>query len=403
MALYRRGAPFHDGGPRESSPVFMSSDRRSDLALVAGVLAGNSGAMARFLKLASPLLWSIVQKLEPAGPDAESSFLQIVAALEAGGYARLRAFDGRARLSTYLALVARDVLSARLASRLVATPRTAWRAFERFFEADIHRRIVQRFPRDEAAWQDIYQDICLKLVEDDFRRVRAYDGRGSFVGYVLTVVERILIDHMRRHVSRRRLPAAVARLSHLDREIYVAVVWERCPADAKRVADALRGRFDPVPQLAEIGTALHRLAAVAALDADETAPGRRETIPLDRLTQGSAALLLADGSPTPEERLLLEEEDRSRAELLSAIRLAAADLPAEDRCYLQAVFSATDPLPPREIARIMGCKVEDVYRLRQRARRWVAQIAERLEKHRSRPSQQDSGDLDHGTAPSRAI
>jgi len=376
----------------------MSSARRSDFALVAGVLAGNSGATTRFLEIACPILWSIVRKLEP-GADAESAFLHIVEALKADGYARLRAFDGRAQLSTYLALVARDALSERLAKRLAATPRTAWSAFERFFEADIRRRIARRFPRDEAAWQDLYQDICVKLVEDDFRRVRGYDGRGSFVGYVLTIIERTLIDQVRRDVPRRRLPAAVARSSRLDQQIYIAVVWERCPADAKRVAEALRGRFDPAPPLAEIGTALQRLAAAVAFEPND-APGRREAMPLDRLT--ASGVELADDSPTPEEHLLLQEEERSRAELLSAISAAAANLPSEDRCYLQTIFSATDPLPPREIARIMGCKVEDVYRLRQRARRWIAHLAERLEKRRSCPSQQDEGDLDHGTASTRA-
>jgi RNA polymerase primary sigma factor len=379
----------------------MSSARRSDFTLVASVLAGNSEATTRFLKIVGPIMWSIVQRLEP-GPDAESAFLHIVEVLKADAYARLRAFDGRAQLSTYLALVARDALSERLAKRLAATPRTAWSAFERFFEADIRRRIAQRFPRDEAAWQDLYQDICLKLVEDDFRRVRGYDGRGSFVGYVLTIVEHILIDHVRRDVPRRRLPAAVARSSRLDQQIYIAVVWERCPADAKRVAEALRGRFDPAPPLAEIGTALQRLAAAATLEPDD-APGSRETVSLDRLTEVSAGMLLADGSPNPEEHLLLAEEDRLRGELLSAIRLAAADLPPEDRCYLQAVFSAAEPLPPREIAKTLGCRVEHVYRMRQRAQRWLAQIAARLEKARPRPSQQDSGDLDHGTTATRAV
>jgi RNA polymerase primary sigma factor len=302
-----------------------------------------------------------------------------------------------------LALVARDVLADRLASRLVATPQTAWSAFELFFKADIRRRIAQRFPREEAGSEDIYQDICLKLVEDNFRRVRAYDGRGSFVGYVLTVVERILIDHVRRDVPRRRLPAAVTRLSRLDQQIYAVIVWGRCPADAKRVSEALRGRSDPAPPLTEIVIALQRLAAVVALEPDDAVGHRKETISLDLLMRRDGSMLLADGTPTPEEQLLLQEEERSRAELILAIRVAAADLPAEDRCYLQTIFSATNPLPPRQVARIMGCAVEDVYRLRQRARRWIAQIAERLQKSRYSPSQQDDDDLDQEPTPARAI
>ena len=118
----------------------MSSARRSDFALVAGVLAGNSGATARFLEIAGPILWSIVRKLEP-GPDAESAFLHIIEALKAAGYAKLRAFDGRAQLSTYLALVARDALSERLAKRLAATPRTAWSAFGKRAEATLRQAL----------------------------------------------------------------------------------------------------------------------------------------------------------------------------------------------------------------------------------------------------------------------
>ena len=49
-----------------------------------------------------------------------------------------------------------------------------------------------------------YQEVCLKLIEDDFRRIRAYGGRGSFTGYILTVVDRILIDLVRRELPRRR-------------------------------------------------------------------------------------------------------------------------------------------------------------------------------------------------------
>ena len=140
----------------------MSSRHQSELGLVAAVVSGDSGAAARFLEIAGPTLWAVVQKLEGAGPDGQAAFLEIVAALKADGYARLKAFDGRGRLSTYLALVARELLSARLARRLIETPCDAWAAFERFFAADIRRRIAQRFPREAAPRDDAYQDVCLK-------------------------------------------------------------------------------------------------------------------------------------------------------------------------------------------------------------------------------------------------
>jgi len=55
-------------------------------------------------------------------------------------------------------------------------------------------------------------------------------------------------------------------------------------------------------------------------------------------------------------------------------------LPAQDRLYLQIVFSATDPMPAREIARAMQVPVEEVYRLKQRSQRWLSDVAARFGK-----------------------
>ena len=76
-------------------------------ALVNAVLSGEAGAASRFLEHVSTTLWSIVVRLAGDGADAEAAFLHIVASLKADDYARLRGFDGRSRLRTYLSLVAR--------------------------------------------------------------------------------------------------------------------------------------------------------------------------------------------------------------------------------------------------------------------------------------------------------
>jgi RNA polymerase primary sigma factor len=47
--------------------------------------------------------------------------------------------------------------------------------------------------------------------------------------------------------------------------------------------------------------------------------------------------------------------------------------------YLQIVFSANEPLPARGIARLMGCPVEEVYRLKQRTQKWLKEITVQLE------------------------
>jgi RNA polymerase primary sigma factor len=43
------------------------------------------------------------------------------------------------------------------------------------------------------------------------------------------------------------------------------------------------------------------------------------------------------------------------------------------------VCAASPPLPARNIAKLMGYPVEEVYRLKQRTQRWLKEVAVRLE------------------------
>lgn len=345
--------------------------------LVNAVLSGEAGAAGRFLEHVSTTLWSIVVRLAGDGADAEAAFLHIVASLKADDHARLRGFDGRSRLTTYLSLVARDVLADQLAGQFSKTPHEAWARFSRYFETDIRSRIGRQLPSKlgRAGREDAYQEVCLKLIENDFRRIRSYGGRGSFTGYILTVVDRILIDLVRRETPRRRMPAAISRSAPLDQAIFSAVVWEGCPLDVDRLAAALRGRLEQDPTAADIADSVARLAGVARL---ERASPATEAISLDVLLGEGGGLSIADSSPTPEDRLLLFEEEQRRAALVAAVNAAADKLPTEERLYLQIVFSANEPLPARAIARLMGCPVEEVYRLKQRTQRWLKEITVQL-------------------------
>jgi RNA polymerase primary sigma factor len=359
----------------------LQANPRSELALVKAVVAGDAGAAQRFLDATSATLWSVVVKLEGEGPDGESAFLDIIESLKTDSYSRLKAFDGRSRLATYLAITARDILADRLARSFVEHPRKSWTRFERFFGADIRRRVAQRFPREVSSGRrdDAYQEVCLKFIEDDYRRIRGYDGLGSFTGYILTVAERILIDLLRRDAPRRRLPAAITRLSQLDQDIYAAIVWGMHPVDADRLAMTMRGRFERDPDAAEIRQAIERLTKVGPL-APAAASGRSGMVSLDSSGDGEGALDVADQGATPEQQLLEAEEERTRTELLDAVKAAAAELPPDERLYLQIVCAAADPLPAREIARSMQLPVEEIYRLKQRAQRWLANVASGLEK-----------------------
>lgn len=348
----------------------------ADQALIGRVIAGDASAAAAFLQRAIPPLSAAIAKIEPQPDEQKAALLYILAQLKDESYQRLRAFEGPASLASFLALLARELLARRAVDRLLADPENGWARFKRLFDSDIHMRIAKRFPFDGGTgrWDDIYQDICVKLVEGNCRRLRDYGGKGSLVGFVLKVVKNLLSDELRRDIPRRRLPAAVERMPPLEQEIYKAIAWENCPAEAPRLIELLRGRLAEDPGETDLRAALARVTdAVPMLNLAQ--PAKPKIVSLDgapAAIEGEAALSY---SLTPEEQLLLSEEEQARDMLIARIRAGAEALSDEERLYLQLAFG-TDAMPRRKIAELMRCSVQDVDRLKKKIQRWFVTMRE---------------------------
>ena len=359
-----------------------SEPQQSERALVALVIAGDAAAAERFLDLAAPTLWSAVATLAGAGRSGEAAFVRVVEALKADGYHRLTAFQGRSSLAGFLALVARAVLIEDLAEAFAHTPAQAWPRFQRLFARDIRRRIVRRFPRaDAAARDDLYQEVCLKLLEDDFDRIRKFNGRGNFEGFVLVTIDRLLIDQLRKEARRRRLPAAVEVMPVLEQAIFMEVAWKDAPADPAALLVRLTGGH-PDADLAAVRVALERV--VGPVQAVRTAAAQGRSVSIDDAADRGQPLALPDGALNAEAAAIANEEDAARSAIIEAIKAAAVAMPTEERRYLQIYFSATEALPPREIARVMGRPIEEVRQIQQRVMRRVGQIAQthRIQAHK---------------------
>jgi len=364
----------------------LNQDRcRYERSLVAGVLAGDLEACAEFLRAGTPPLQVAVEKIEADENDRRAALLYVFAKLREDGYWRLRAFNGRPRLSVFLALTARELLAQRAAVGILQNSRVGWIRFKRVFDGDIFARIKMRFPHDDSTrWDDLYQDVFEKLVEDDYRRLRTYRG-GNFIGFVHVVVDRLLIDLLRREAPRRRLPAAIKPLPRLEQEIYVAIAWKECEADVSRLTEFLRGRLDRDPDENAVREALAHVLEIVVLPPREPS-ARPTTVSLDAILSAAVQVILATSSPTPEEALLLAEEEEHRDAMVALVRTRAEELLPIEQFYLQVAFGATDPLPRRRIAAIMGCSVDEVDRLKQRTQRWFASVRQAFEENRACPS-----------------
>jgi RNA polymerase sigma factor (sigma-70 family) len=269
--------PAHVNGVnhRTAQPRRAGGLHAVDLARLKAMRSGEPAHAARLIKEISATVWTACRLLTADEPDARHAFGEVMKALTADGFGRLGAYTGRSTLETFVALTVRDLMAERMLRLLQSDPIKAWHAFERLFEADIVRLIKKRLPGfGEDARSDAYQDICLKLIDDDYRRIKAYGGNGSFAGFVLRTVDHLLIDLVRSVVGRRRpFPKSVS-MEHLDE---VASDHELSPEERLIHADDDRRLAAAIEALSEAMKALpaaERLYLTIVLGESKTPPAR---------------------------------------------------------------------------------------------------------------------------------
>src|SRR5580704_9041814 len=312
------------------------ADNADEHKLVRAVLAGDAVAAERFLRAIADAVWSSCRRLTRDEGEARAAFTAVLAALRADGFRRLAAYDGRSRLTTFIELFARDQLAQRLLNLLREDAARGWRAFEGFFQVDMRRIIQRRLPGvgNDDVRRDAYQEICLALVADDYRRLKAYAGAGSFTGFVLHTIDRVLVDFIRTFSKRRRMPAAIARLPVLEQEIFRQVFWQGAAADAGKLAVDLARRVDPPPTVDDVKAALQRIKQALPKDHDSPATARFVSLTdAPELIDGDSDVVPA--TPSPEDAAIEAESESLLAIAAGAVRAVAAALPEAERLYLE--------------------------------------------------------------------
>jgi RNA polymerase primary sigma factor len=342
------------GGGRSRGP---KSEPADDFARLAALRAGNSVHTAQFVKDISGTVWKSCRVLTGEDAEAREAFAETMASLSANRFARLWGYSGCGTLETFVALSVRDLLAERMLRLVQSDPQRGWIAFECLFNADIVKLIRKRLPHSEDARLDAYQDVCLALVDNDYRRLKTYNGSGSFAGFVLRTVDHLVIDRMRAAVPRRRLPTGVTRLSELDQEIFKLVCWKGAPEHPDVLATHLCSRFGRMPDSVEIVAALSRVRSFVPSPANL----RLASIPTDKLEE-----IPSPAEPSAEDQLVKSEEEEQLAAALEMLSEAIAALPGAERLYLTIVLGATETPPSRDIAHLMQRPVEEIYKLKQR-------------------------------------
>lgn len=338
-----------------------------DMPLIQAVLRQETGAWEAFEQRLKPLLSTLCATVFRESERA-AEYRNLLGHLQAQDFAVLRVFDGRATLSTYLTLRLSDLLADRIRALFDEDANRAWQAFERFFYKDLRQMVARYFPAsrvtqgDGSTPMDRYQEICALLIEQDYRRIKGYDGRGSFAGYLRRIVRNLCIDLSRRDEGRRQLPEAVKPLPALEQEVYKALYWDRYAEDAVLHTMVARGHAR-----AQVEQAVARVRQIAG--ENETSALRPVMVPLpgaDTMTAGARAEL-PDARPDPEHALIEGEEQAAQEKLLATLQAGVAQLPTDMQLYIRLRFFTMPQKSPREIARLMQRPEADIYKIRQQA------------------------------------
>ena len=346
----------------------MAAPADPERELLGAALKGDASAGATLTRTLADLVWTACLRVTPDRAETEAAFRNVMAALQADSFARLKGFDGRARVRVYVTLVVRDLLSERVVKLLALNADTGWRAFEAFFSDDMRRIILRNLPGNDQQQnrEDAYQSVCEALLKNDLQRLRAYSGRGSPSGFILQVVENLVIDFVRTILPRRRLPAAIQRLSTLDQLVFRLLYWERLSPDPTAVLGRLPRAEAPLTST-DVAEAIARVRTALPLGYHPEGQGVGQTIDISAADGG----MLAGGAedfavPTPEDKLLEGQAAGLLEQALAALQLALPRLEATERLYLQFALNGQ---PAREIAPLIGLPVETVHKLAQKVKK----------------------------------
>jgi RNA polymerase sigma factor (sigma-70 family) len=331
--------------------TWVGIEKTAELALVRAVVRGDPRAWETFVQRYSDLVYSHCSAVF-SHPELEKEYLKVFRHLQSDDYAILRAFDGRSTFSTYLHLKLRELFAGRVLALFKQDAGRAWEAFQNCFNG-----VLEPLRKHN---EDLYQDVCVCLIEDGYRRIVSFDGRGSFAGYIRRVIDNLCSDMRRKSAGRRRLPEAVKRLPLLAQQVYRQLYWHG--SREHDLADILRD---------ENGNPYARAYIKQALDQLRNTPLRQSDPPIRELPLlfadgegGAKEMEIVDADHAPETVLLKSEQRRSEDEYIGLLSRAIDRLPAESALYLRLRFYSDPPKSPREMTRLMGRSEHEIYRIR---------------------------------------
>jgi len=225
-----------------------------------------------------------------------------------------------------------------------ASAGAAWTAFLHRYTPLI-MGVARQYRHNGQSLHDCYLFVCEKLVDDDFRRLRAWRRHGNlnFTSWLRAVVANLCVDWYRRTHGRQRPFSTVADLTGPDRLVYTQRF--ELGASFRECHEAVAVAY---PQLTELDVALIIRRINRLLTPQQhwaLANRQRQAVSLDEPEILHATELAQEAWDTPEELAAAAQQKRR-------LQAALRQLPTRQRLLLKLRYQ--QGLSLKEVARLTG-------------------------------------------------
>ena len=189
---------------------------------------------------------------------------------------------------------------------------------------------------------ECYIFVLDSLRAENFKRLRAFQGKSKLTTYLYSLVNSLAIDFKRKRYGRRRIPTAVVKLGKWAEAVYRLVCWQKFSVDDAydflQVDGLFKGSYEQFQQ---------------EIEPIQKAPCRENPAFMSLDDGGGDPLRkMSDDDSNPLEKLIKKLSREKRIKAVKVICETTDGLPENDQLLVRLVFGSEHPM--RVAAKVIG-------------------------------------------------
>jgi RNA polymerase sigma factor (sigma-70 family) len=210
---------------------------------------------------------------------------------------------------------------------------------------------------------ECYIFVLDSLRAENFKRLKAFQGKSKFSTYLYSLVNSLAIDFKRKRYGRRRIPSAVVKLGKWAEAFYRLVCWQKFSVDDAYDFLQVDGLFSGSYEKFQ-----HEIEPI------QKAPCRENPrfMSLDD-SDGDPLRKMSDVDSNPLEILIKKLNRARRIQAVQVIRETTDGLPENDQLLVRLVYGSEHPV--RVAANVIGLSASAA---RRRLKRLLLKYRENL-------------------------